>query len=152
VRPALDADIIAQEIVEDLQAALAQFAEIASDLKRGASESKAEQGLTWSNASVHLKWIAFALWARLRDVRGYWTSKMFNVTAADAFPAERSWLGSVRNQRQCTLRVIADFFKKVFETVCRLGHKLSSSCNCGGLRLRLRLLKIWRNRMRMFTW
>src|SRR5437773_11878757 len=36
-------DIIAAEIVEDLQAALAQFAEIASDLKRGASESKAEQ-------------------------------------------------------------------------------------------------------------
>ncbi len=42
VRPALDPDIIAQEIVEDLQAALAQFAEIASDLKRGASEPKAE--------------------------------------------------------------------------------------------------------------
>jgi hypothetical protein len=38
-----DPDVIAQEIVEDLQAALAQFAEIASDLKRGASESKAEQ-------------------------------------------------------------------------------------------------------------
>jgi type I restriction enzyme M protein len=38
-----DPDIIAAEIVEDLQAALAQFAEIASDLKRGASESKAEQ-------------------------------------------------------------------------------------------------------------
>jgi hypothetical protein len=33
-RPALDPDIIAQEIVEDLQAALAQFAEIATDLKR----------------------------------------------------------------------------------------------------------------------
>jgi hypothetical protein len=30
---ALDADIIAAEIVEDLQAALAQFAEIAADLK-----------------------------------------------------------------------------------------------------------------------
>ena len=29
-----DPDIIAQEIVEDLQSALAQFAEIASDLKR----------------------------------------------------------------------------------------------------------------------
>jgi type I restriction enzyme M protein len=29
-----DPDIIAQEIVEDLQAALAQFAEIASDLKK----------------------------------------------------------------------------------------------------------------------
>jgi len=29
-----DPDIIAQETVEDLQAALAQFAEIASDLKR----------------------------------------------------------------------------------------------------------------------
>jgi hypothetical protein len=29
-----DPDIIAHEIVEDLQAALAQFAEIASDLKR----------------------------------------------------------------------------------------------------------------------
>lgn len=29
-----DLDIIAAEIVEDLQAALAQFAEIASDLKR----------------------------------------------------------------------------------------------------------------------
>ena len=29
-----DPDIIAAEIVEDLQAALAQFAEIASDLKR----------------------------------------------------------------------------------------------------------------------
>jgi hypothetical protein len=29
-----DPDIIAQEIVEDLQAALAQFAEIANDLKR----------------------------------------------------------------------------------------------------------------------
>jgi hypothetical protein len=28
-----DRDVIAQEIVEDLQAALAQFAEIASDLK-----------------------------------------------------------------------------------------------------------------------
>jgi hypothetical protein len=42
-RPALDPDIIAAEIVEDLQAALTQFAEIASDLKRGASESKAEQ-------------------------------------------------------------------------------------------------------------
>jgi type I restriction enzyme M protein len=38
-----DPDIIAAEIVEDLQAALTQFAEIASDLKRGASESKAEQ-------------------------------------------------------------------------------------------------------------
>src|SRR5437762_5618482 len=38
-----DPDIIAQEIVEDLQAALAQFAEIASDLKRGASESKPKQ-------------------------------------------------------------------------------------------------------------
>jgi hypothetical protein len=34
VRPTLDPDIIAQEIVEDLQAALAQFAEIAADLKR----------------------------------------------------------------------------------------------------------------------
>jgi hypothetical protein len=33
----------ATSIVEDVQAALAQFAEIASDLKRGASESKAEQ-------------------------------------------------------------------------------------------------------------
>jgi len=32
--PALDPDIIAAEIVEDLQAALAQFAEIASDLKK----------------------------------------------------------------------------------------------------------------------
>jgi type I restriction enzyme M protein len=32
--PALDPDIIAAEIVEDLQAALAQFAEIANDLKR----------------------------------------------------------------------------------------------------------------------
>jgi hypothetical protein len=31
--PALDPDIIAQEIVEDLQAALAQFAEIAGDIK-----------------------------------------------------------------------------------------------------------------------
>ena len=49
------------------------------------------------------------------------------------------------------LRVIADFLKKVFETVCRLGHKLSSSCSCGGLRLRLRLLKIWRNPMFMFN-
>ena len=29
-----DPDIIAQEIVEDLQAALAQFAEIANDLRR----------------------------------------------------------------------------------------------------------------------
>ena len=29
-----DRDVIAQEIVEDLQAALAQFAEIAPDLKR----------------------------------------------------------------------------------------------------------------------
>ena len=29
-----DPDIIAQEIVEDLQAALAQFAEIAADLKK----------------------------------------------------------------------------------------------------------------------
>ena len=29
-----DPDIIAREIVEDLQAALAQFAEIASDLKK----------------------------------------------------------------------------------------------------------------------
>jgi type I restriction enzyme M protein len=29
-----DPDVIAQEIVEDLQAALAQFAEIATDLKR----------------------------------------------------------------------------------------------------------------------
>jgi len=38
-----DPDIIAAEIVEDLEAALSQFAEIASDLKRGASESKAEQ-------------------------------------------------------------------------------------------------------------
>jgi type I restriction enzyme M protein len=38
-----DPDIIAAEIVEDLQAALTQFAVIASDLKRGASESKAEQ-------------------------------------------------------------------------------------------------------------
>ena len=34
VRLTLDPDIIAAEIVEDLQAALAQFAEIASDLKR----------------------------------------------------------------------------------------------------------------------
>jgi len=33
-RPALDPDIIAAEIVEDLQAALVQFAEIASDLKK----------------------------------------------------------------------------------------------------------------------
>jgi hypothetical protein len=33
-RPALDPDIIAAEIVEDLQAALAQFAEIANDLKK----------------------------------------------------------------------------------------------------------------------
>src|SRR6184192_1755767 len=31
-------EVIAADIVEDLQAALAQFAEIASDLKRGASE------------------------------------------------------------------------------------------------------------------
>jgi type I restriction enzyme M protein len=29
-----DPDVIAQEIVEDLQAALSQFAEIAADLKR----------------------------------------------------------------------------------------------------------------------
>ena len=33
-RPALDPDIIAAEIFEDLQAALAQFAEIANDLRR----------------------------------------------------------------------------------------------------------------------
>jgi hypothetical protein len=33
-QPTLDPDIIAQGIVEDLQAALAQFAEIANDLKR----------------------------------------------------------------------------------------------------------------------
>jgi hypothetical protein len=33
-RLALDPDIIAAEIVEDLQAALAQFAEIAADLRR----------------------------------------------------------------------------------------------------------------------
>jgi hypothetical protein len=33
-QPTLDPDIIAAEIVEDLQAALAQFAEIASDLKK----------------------------------------------------------------------------------------------------------------------
>jgi hypothetical protein len=33
-RRPLDPDIIAAEIVEDLQAALAQFAEIANDLKR----------------------------------------------------------------------------------------------------------------------
>jgi type I restriction enzyme M protein len=32
--PALDPDVITAEIFEDLQAALAQFAEIASDLKR----------------------------------------------------------------------------------------------------------------------
>ena len=32
--PALDPDVIAAEIVEDLQAAFAQFAEIVSDLKR----------------------------------------------------------------------------------------------------------------------
>ena len=38
-----DPDIIAAEVVEDLPVALAQFAEIASDLMRGASESKAEQ-------------------------------------------------------------------------------------------------------------
>ena len=34
VRPTLDPDIIAAEMVEDLQAALAQFAEIANDLKK----------------------------------------------------------------------------------------------------------------------
>jgi hypothetical protein len=33
-RPALDPDIIAAEIVEDLEAALSQFATIAADLKR----------------------------------------------------------------------------------------------------------------------
>jgi len=33
-RPALAPDIIAAEIFEDLQAALAQFAEIANDLRR----------------------------------------------------------------------------------------------------------------------
>jgi len=33
-QPTLDPDIIAAEIVEDLQAALSQFAEIANDLKR----------------------------------------------------------------------------------------------------------------------
>jgi hypothetical protein len=33
-QPALDPDIIAAEIVEDLQAALDQFAEIANDLKK----------------------------------------------------------------------------------------------------------------------
>ena len=33
-RPALGPDVIATEIVEDLQAALAQFAEIVNDLKR----------------------------------------------------------------------------------------------------------------------
>jgi hypothetical protein len=33
-RPALDPDIIAAEIVEDPQAALAQVAEIANDVKR----------------------------------------------------------------------------------------------------------------------
>jgi len=44
VRPALDPDIVAAEIVEDLPAALAQFAEIASDSSEGDSESKAEQG------------------------------------------------------------------------------------------------------------
>jgi hypothetical protein len=33
-RPALDPDIVPAEIVEDLQAALAQFAEIVSDLKK----------------------------------------------------------------------------------------------------------------------
>jgi hypothetical protein len=32
--PALDPDIVAAEIVEDLQAALAQFAEIAADLRK----------------------------------------------------------------------------------------------------------------------
>jgi len=34
VRPTLDPDIIAAEIVEDLEAALQQFAAIAADLKR----------------------------------------------------------------------------------------------------------------------
>jgi hypothetical protein len=36
-----DPDIIAAEIVEDLQAALAQFAEIPSDLKRSHDQSDA---------------------------------------------------------------------------------------------------------------
>ncbi len=34
VRPALHPGVIASEITEDLEAALAQFAEIAADLKR----------------------------------------------------------------------------------------------------------------------
>jgi hypothetical protein len=33
-RPALDPDILAAEIVEDLEPALSQFAEIANDLRR----------------------------------------------------------------------------------------------------------------------
>ena len=38
-----DPDIIAAQIVEDLPAAVAQFAEIAADLTRGDSESKPKQ-------------------------------------------------------------------------------------------------------------
>ncbi len=41
-------------------------------------------------ADLDKRYWAMALWARLRDVRVYWTSETFNVTAADAFPAERS--------------------------------------------------------------
>jgi hypothetical protein len=52
VRPPLDADIIAQEIVEGLQAALTQFAEVASDLERGASESEAEQAFVINRFSA----------------------------------------------------------------------------------------------------
>jgi len=51
-QPALDPDITAAEVVEDLQAALAQFAEIASDLKMLTQKGAAVE-LDWFNQSSH---------------------------------------------------------------------------------------------------
>jgi type I restriction-modification system DNA methylase subunit len=93
-----DPDVIAAEIVEDLQAAVAQFAEIASDLKRYNSEARklvlqrAELPCAeWERSLlVRPKGIAFAFRTALCDRTRDRPRETLDVSACSAFPAQRS--------------------------------------------------------------
>jgi hypothetical protein len=58
---------------------------------------------------------------------GNWAGEMLDVAANGASPAARSGLDLLCDQRQCPLRVIFDFLKKISEIVGRLGHRFSSN-------------------------
>jgi hypothetical protein len=99
---------------------------------------------------MHPKRVVFAFRTALCDRSRDRPREMLYVSAGSAFPAERPQFGFAREKCYRTLRVTFDFLKNVSETVFRLGHRFSSNW-CGRLwRLRLRLLKNWRNPVFMF--